>query len=74
MSKLPLQYQFIDLSDYGRLAGRWIAKALKNTGCTPIHVTTLFIFSGFLAIACMLYEYTFAAAFFLILKSILITK
>lgn len=71
MSKLPKQHQFLDLSDYGRFGGRWIANVLKNTEFTPIHVTSLFIISGLMAIACMLYEYYIAAAFFLILKSIL---
>jgi phosphatidylglycerophosphate synthase len=71
MSKLPKQYQFIDLSDYGRGAARWIAHALKSTSVTPIQVTSWFIVSGLLAIACMLYKYPVAAAFFLILKSIL---
>lgn len=71
MSKLPQQYQFVDLSDYGRVAARWIANALIHTPVTPIHVTTWFIVSGFLAIICMLYNYAVCAAFFLILKSIL---
>ena len=71
MSKLPKEYQFIDVSDYGRFVARWIANSLKITSFTPIHVTSLFIVSGFLAIACMLYGYYFLAALFLILKSIL---
>lgn len=71
MSKLPKQYQFLDLSDYGRFVARWIAKSLKHTRITPIHITSWFIISGILAICCMLYQYYIAAAFFLILKSIL---
>ena len=71
MPKLPKKYQFIDLSDYGRSVARWIASGLKNTGITPIHVTSWFIVSGILAIICMLCRYDIAAAFFLILKSIL---
>ena len=71
MSKLPKQYQFFDLSAYARFVARWIAHSLKNTSVTPIHVTSWFIISGFLAILCMLYQYYIAAAFFLILKSIL---
>ncbi|WP_299223361.1 CDP-alcohol phosphatidyltransferase family protein [uncultured Aquimarina sp.] len=71
MAKLPKQYQFLDVSDYGRSPGHWIADSLKNTRLTPIHVTTLFIVSGIMAIICMLYQYNAAAAFFLILKSIL---
>ncbi|MFD2561912.1 CDP-alcohol phosphatidyltransferase family protein [Aquimarina rubra] len=71
MAKLPKQYQFIDVSDYGRSPGHWIADSLKNTRLTPIHVTTFFIVSGIMAIICMVYQYNTAAAFFLILKSIL---
>lgn len=69
MSKLPKQYQFIDLSDYGRLPGRWIAISLKDTSFTPIGVTTLFIVAGLSAIAAMLFGYTTLAAFLLVLKS-----
>jgi len=71
MSKLPKQYKFVDLSDYGRSIARWIASSLRNTAVTPIHVTSWFIVSGLLAIACILLKWNFAAAFFLILKSIL---
>ena len=71
MSKLPKQYQFIDLSDYGRPPARWIAESLQNTSVTPVQVTTWFIISGFLAIACLLNSYYVGAAFFLVLKSIL---
>ena len=71
MAKLPLQYKFTDLSDYGRIVARWIASALKNTNITPIHVTTWFIISGLLAIGCMFSHQYIAAAVFLILKSIL---
>ena len=49
MAKLPKEYQFLDLSDYGRTGGNWIANQLKHTQFTPIHVTTLFIFAGFIA-------------------------
>lgn len=71
MSKLPKQYQFIDLSDYGRRGGKVIAEALKNTVFTPIHLTTLFIISGLIAIVCILNGYYITASFFLILKSVL---
>lgn len=71
MSKLPKSYRFVDLSDYGRFIARWIASALKNTWVSPIQVTSWFIISGLLAIVCILANYYFAAAFFLILKSIL---
>ena len=36
MAKLPTKYQFLDLSDYGRNGGLWIASRLKNTRFTPI--------------------------------------
>jgi len=71
MSKLPEEYQFIDLSDYGRFIARQIASSLKDTSVTPIGVTSCFIISGLLAIICILNQYNYAAAFFLILKSIL---
>ncbi len=71
MSKLPKEHKFIDLSDYGRPMARIIANSLKKTAFTPIHITIWFIISGLIAIICMLYSYYWAAAFFLIFKSIL---
>ena len=71
MSKLPPAYKFIDLSDYGRPITRHIAMALKETSCTPVQVTWLFIISGLIAIAGMFFGYYYLAAFFLVLKSIL---
>ena len=71
MSKLPPEHKFVDFSDYGRPVARAIANSLKNTPCTPIHVTTAFIVSGLLAVWSIVYGYYWAAAFFLIAKSIL---
>lgn len=71
MSKLPEQYKFVDFSDYGRSPARWIAVSLKDTSVTPVQVTTWFVISGVLAIVCILYQYYYAAGFFLILKSVL---
>ncbi|MDO9275738.1 MAG: CDP-alcohol phosphatidyltransferase family protein [Lutibacter sp.] len=71
MSKLPKNHKFIDLSDYGRPLAIIIANSLKKTSFTPVQVTVSFIISGLIAIACMLYGYYWAAAFFLILKSVL---
>lgn len=71
MSKLPKEHKFLDLSDYGRPIARLIANSLKETSYTPIDVTIWFIISGLIAIACILSEYYWAAAFFLIFKSIL---
>ena len=71
MSKLPAAYKFIDLSDYGRPIARYIALYLKDTNCTPVQVTWLFIISGLIAIAGMFFGYYYLAAFFLVLKSIL---
>ncbi|MFO7720778.1 MAG: CDP-alcohol phosphatidyltransferase family protein [Gillisia sp.] len=71
MSKLPKEHQFIDLSDYGRPIAKLIANSLKDTSYTPIHVTIWFIISGLIAIAYILNGYYWAAAFFLIFKSIL---
>ena len=71
MAKLPKKYQFLDLSDYGRTSGLWIAKQLKTTSFTPIHITTLFIFVGFLAIVFIINGYYKTAACLIIIKSIL---
>lgn len=71
MSKLPKAHRFLDLSDYGRPMAKVIAHSLKNTAFTPIHVTIAFVSSGLIAIACMLHQFYWATAFFLILKSIL---
>ena len=71
MSKLPKENQFLDLSDYGRPAAKWIANSLQDTKFTAIHLTVAFIFSGLIAIGCLLNAYYWAAAFFLVLKSIL---
>lgn len=71
MSKLPKAHKFLDLSDYGRPAARLIATSLKETSFTPIHVTLAFIISGLVATICIMYGKFWAAAFFLIFKSIL---
>jgi hypothetical protein len=71
MPKLPNENGFLDISDYGRPAARVIANALKETTVTPIHVTIGFIISGLLAFACIIFDFYWAAAFFLIFKSIL---
>ena len=71
MSKLPEKYRFLDLSDYGRPIGHWIASQLKSTIFTPIHVTTMFIIAGVIAIALMINGFYITASFFIILKSIL---
>ena len=71
MSKLPVKYQFLDLSDYGRPFARIIAQSLQKTSFTPIHITIAFIISGLIAVVCILNQYYWATAFFLILKSIL---
>lgn len=71
MSKLPEQYKFVDLSDYGRIAARQIASALRNTSVTPIHVTIWFIIAGLIAVYLILAGENVLAALFLILKSVL---
>ena len=71
MAKLPVKYQFLDLSDYGRTSGHWIASKLQYTKFTAIHVTSMFVISGLLAIAFILNEYYITSAFFIILKSVL---
>lgn len=71
MPKLSKEYQFLDLSDYGRSTAILIAKSLKDSKLTPIHVTILFTISGLLAVFFILQGYYLAAGVFLILKSIL---
>jgi len=71
MSKLAPQYQFLDLSDYGRPLARLFANRLKNTRFTPIHVTLLFGITGLIAIYCILQNHYLLASFFIILKSII---
>ncbi|WP_340199376.1 CDP-alcohol phosphatidyltransferase family protein [Ascidiimonas sp. W6] len=71
MSKLPKEYKFLDLSDYGRPIAKVIANSLKDTAFTPIHVTFGFIVSGLIAIYCIIQGHYWLAAFFLIFKSIL---
>jgi hypothetical protein len=69
MSKLTAQDQFLDLSDYARPFGKFLANQLKNTRFTPVHVTLLFGLSGLIATYCILTQQYFWAAFFIILKS-----
>ncbi|RKS13769.1 CDP-alcohol phosphatidyltransferase family protein [Flavobacterium sp. 120] len=69
MSKLAAQDKFLDLSDYGRPFGKFLANQLKNTRFTPIHVTLLFGVSGLIAIYCILQGSYYFASFFIILKS-----
>ena len=71
MSKLAAQDKFLDLSDYGRTIGTFIANQLKNTRFTPIHVTLVFGVSGLTAIYFILENQYLLAAFFIILKSII---
>jgi hypothetical protein len=71
MSKVPKEYKFLDLSDYGRPIARRIANSLKETSYTPIDVTIWFIISGLIGVACIIFGYYWAAAFFLLSKSIL---
>ena len=69
MSKLAEQNRFLDLSDYGRFFGRFLANQLKNTKFTPIHVTFLFGIAGLIAIYCIISNHFIFAGFFIILKS-----
>jgi CDP-diacylglycerol--serine O-phosphatidyltransferase len=71
MSKLPKEHQFTDLSDFGRPIARVIANSLKSTKFTPVDVTIAFVISGLIGVYCIFESYYWAAAFFLILKSIL---
>lgn len=69
MSKLAVQDRFLDLSDYGRFFGKFLANQLKNTSFTPVHLTLLFGISGLLAIYCIIEHQYLLAGFFIVLKS-----
>lgn len=69
MSKLAPKDSFLDLSDYGRPFGRFLANSLKNTRFTPIHVTLLFGVTGLIAIYCILENQFLLASLFIVLKS-----
>lgn len=71
MSKLPEEYRFLDLSDYGRPIARFIALSLKETPFTPVHVTFCFMLTGILGIVAMYHHYYILAAFLFVFKSIL---
>ena len=71
MSKLASKNEFLDLSDYGRPFAKLFANRLKNTRCTPIHVTMLFGVCGLVAIYCILKNLHIWASFLIILKSII---
>ena len=71
MSKLAPQDKFLDLSDYGRPIGNFIANQLKNTRFTAIHVTLVFGVCGLIAIYYILQNQYLLAGFFIILKSII---
>lgn len=69
MSKLAAQDKFLDLSDYGRPFGKFLANSLKNTRFTPIHVTLLFGIAGLIAMYCIFNESYVWAGLFIVLKS-----
>lgn len=69
MSKLAAQDKFLDLSDYGRPFGKFLANQLKNTRFTAIHVTILFGISGLIAIYFILSNHFILAGLFIVLKS-----
>lgn len=69
MSKLATQDNFLDLSDYGRPFGKFLANSLKDTRFTPIHITLLFGITGLIAIYFILNENYLWAGFFIVLKS-----
>ncbi len=71
MSKLSADNKFIDVSDYGRYIAVTLAKRLKHTKITPIHITLIFGICGLFAVYCILNQYYITAGCFLILKSII---
>lgn len=71
MKKLGDQYSFVDLSDYGRLLSNLIAKSLKSTRVSAIHLTLLFGVSGLFACKAILDKEFVWALILLIVKSII---
>ena len=71
MSKLPSEYQFLDLSDYGRPFGKVIAKQLQHSRFHAVHVTLLFVITAIIALAFLWQDYPITAAILLVLKSII---
>lgn len=71
MSKLPSEYKFLDLSDYGRPIAKAIAEGLRNTSVTPIHVTWWFVVAGLFGIVSIVMDYSWGVLFFMLLKSTL---
>ncbi len=71
MSKLSDDKKFLDVSDYGRYIAITLAKRLKNSKITPIHITVVFGICGLVAVYCILNQYYLTAGCFLILKSII---
>jgi hypothetical protein len=71
MSKVPKEYKFFDLSDYGRFPARMIANSLKSTSIKPVNVTMLFVFAGIISVILILNNQFISASIFIIIKSIL---
>lgn len=71
MSKLSTDNKFLDVSDYGRYIAITLAKRLKHTRITPIHITLVFGICGLIAVYCILNQHYLTAGCFLILKSII---
>lgn len=71
MKKLGEQYQFIDLSDYGRPLSDQIARTLQNTWVTAIHLTLLFGITGLLALYAIVGGHFKTALLLLVIKSVI---
>lgn len=71
MSKLPKQFQFTDLSDYGRPFGRRLAQQLKHSQYHAVHVTFAFIITALIALVMLWQGHLITAGVLLVLKSII---
>ncbi len=71
MSKLPSEYQFLDLSDYGRPFGKVIAKQLQFSRFHAVHVTLLFVITAVISLVFLWKDFPKIAALLLVLKSII---
>lgn len=71
MSKLPREYRFFDLSDYGRPLAVGLVRGLKETAVTSIHLTWAFFIAGIGGILAILTGHFVVAAALLMVKNVL---
>lgn len=71
MNKLPPGNKFFDISDYSRPISKLIVRFVKNTRISPIHFTTLALFTGLIVSWFILKsDKLYIPAFLILLKSL----